>query len=400
MRARKTRPHAFCDGLRLGARTAALIAGALIAVAASKPRAEPQTRVCTPAALAALKVIPQPPFPCQDGTQLCSSDKPLGADGDQCKSAVDTYEKTLAKLLTPRWWSAPPPTLEACRVRAQPGPLTREENDALEQGYGEQVQGTNRVRMLVVGGACGADGMSNIFLVVRTAAGIALTPLYFDFNQGGQEAPFHLDVVNDKSGTFALFTTQGHDMQSAYTTTAAYKVDARSGHASPYPLFYDAHGGRTILSQSEPVISGAELSGNEIVREGKFVKRFNKFQDNLCDPKNDKCPPVSIETYTWNGRAFLVSDYARRHEDFLRKLAAQRECVSRSFDPAKGTAACAVESECENYNDLARLNFKAGNFTNARNNAEMALQYCAGYPKEYQAAQYNYRQSARKLGAQ
>jgi len=363
------------------------------------PYAQPQEKppVCSAAALAALKPIAQPSFACDNSTQLCSSDKPMGADDPQCKSATKAYEKTLAGMLTAQWWSVPARSLEACRVHGKPGPLTKDETESLDQGYGAQVQGTDRVRMLVVGDACQAAGMSNEFLVVRIGKGLALTVLYYDFNQGGQEAPFGLDVVTTDSGTFALFTTQGHDMQSIYTSTTSYKIDAKTGYATAYPLFFTATGPSTQLDQSNPVVGDFNLTDTAIVRDGKFVKRFNSYQDNSCGQDDPKCTPVIAESYTWNGNSFVVSDYETRHKEFLRKLASQRECVKKKFDPKKGTADCAIQSECENYNDLAWLNLKAGNFNNARNHAEMALDFCHGNPSEYEAAQYNYRQSQQGL---
>lgn len=369
-----------------------------LVLAAAHARADQKVPVCTAGALAALKSIPQPPLACDNTTQLCSSDKPLGADGPECKSATKAYEKTLAGLLTAQWWNAPAPALEACRVHGKAGPLTKHETESLAEGYGQQVQGTGRVRMLVVGDACGAAGMSNEFLVVRTGEGLALTPLYYDFNQGGQEAPFALDVAINNSDTFALFTTEGHDMQSIYTSTTAYKVDAKTGYAMEYPLFFSTAGPSTRVDQSSPVTGDFKLTDTAMVRNGRFVKRFNNYRDNLCKEGDSNCQPVAGESYTWNGSAFVVSDYEARHTDFLRKLAIQRECVRKKFDPKKGTADCGAPAECENYNDLAWLNLKSGNFVNARNDAEMALDFCRANPREYKAAQYNYRQSQHGLG--
>lgn len=368
----------------------------LLALAASYGRALEQPPVCTAAALAALKPIPQPLFACEGSSQLCSSDQPLGEDDPHCKSATKEYEKKLAGVLTARWWGESASTLEACRVHGKPGPLTKDESDSLNQGYGAQVQGTDRVRMLVVGDACEAAGMSNEFLIVRTSKGIAMTVLYYDFNQGGQEAPFGLDVVNNDSATFALFTTQGHDMQTAYTSTTAYKIDA-TGYAAPCPLFVAETGASTRLDQSQPVVGDVHLTDTAIVRNGKFVKQFNSYKDNSCGQDDPKCKPVTAQRYTWNGNAFVVSDYQTRRRDFLHKLAIQRDCVKKKFDPKKGTADCAVQSSCENYNDLAWLNLMAHNFINARHDAEMALDSCRGNPAKYKAARYNYRHSQQGL---
>ena len=353
---------------------------------------------CDAAALAAVKTIPAPQLACDDGgsTQICSSDKPLGADSPDCQAAAKSYEKILSSVLTAQWWSTPAESLEACRIHGKVGTLTKDENDSLNLGYGGIVQGTDRVRMLVLGQACDTAGMSNEFLVVRTDAGPAVTPLYYDFNQGGQEAPFSLDVASDADGTFALFTTVGHDMRDMYTSTTAYKIDPKTGDAALYPLFVTAKGPMTRIDQSQPVTGDVTTTDTAIVKEGRFVKHFNSYQSKSCPDDDSNCNPVKAESFRWNGNAFVVNGYETKHKEFMRKLAAQRECVKKKFDPKTGTAACDTPYDCENYNDLAFLSLKAGDPGRAKSNAEMALSSCIGNPKEYAAAQYNYRQSLQK----
>jgi hypothetical protein len=213
------------------------------------------------------------------------------------------------------------------------------------------------------------------------------------FNQGGQEAPFSLDVATDSAGTFALFSSEGHDMRTAYSTTTVYRIDRSSGYATLYPLFLTGAGPETAVGQSQPVIGDLELKDTAIVRDGRLVKQFTRYTDNLCDEQDDKCQPVSKEFFTWNGHAFVESGYEKKRAEYLPKLARQRECVKQKFNPKKGTAACSGELSCEYYNDLAWLNLKAGNLKEAGNYAEGALGFCRGNFKEFQAARYNYRRS-------
>jgi hypothetical protein len=251
--------------------------------------------------------------------------------------------------------------------------------------------------MLVIG-TCEGAGVANIFLVVKTSNSPALTALYYAFNQGGTEAPFSLDVATDRLGTFAFFTSQGHDMQSAYSTTTVYKIDPATGYATLYPLLLTAQGKSAVIYNSEPVISESNFKDSEMSHDGRLVRQFLSYSDNLCKPNDNQCQPVTTTRFSWNGREFAETGYEKKRRDYLAKLARQRQCVKQKFDAKKGTEDCTAEFECPKYNDLSLLNLKAGNLADARNYAEGALDYCRSNFTEFQAAQYNYLKSEAKLG--
>jgi hypothetical protein len=369
----------------------ALILLILAATAARRSSAE-DLPVCNEKALQAAKGLLTPTFHCEDSDQYCSSDKAMRWDEPECRNATTAYENTLKGILTPRWWAVPPSSLEACRVHGKVGTLTKDEAQSLNLGRGPQVQGTDRVRMLVIGATCEGSGRDNLFLVVRTGS-IALTALWYDFNPGGTEAPYSLDVATDRLGTFAFFTSQGHDMQSAYSTTTVYKIDPITGYAALYPLLLTAQGTSAVIGNSEPVISELNFKDSEMVRNGRLVKQFLRYTDNLCQPGDEQCQPVATTQFTWNGKVFVESGYDGKRKKYLAELTRERQCIKQKFDAKKGTADCATDFECPKYNDLSLLNLKAGNLGEARNYAEGALDFCRSNFTEFQAAQYNYRQS-------
>jgi hypothetical protein len=347
--------------------------------------------VCEKAALGALVKLPQLPLACQeDSSQFCSSDTPSTLyDDPSCKAAAGKYAKTLDRILTPRWWSAMAETLEACRMQGKPGALTQDED--LELGPGELVQGTDKVRMLVLPDLCGAGAMSNVVLVVRTAHGNAVTPLYFSFNQGGQEGPFSLDVATQGADTYALFTTEGHDMQNAYTTTMAYRIDPASGAAALYPLFIDETGETAMFTTSEPVVEYTSTDQTAMITpDGHFRPWFVRHTSHGCDPDDAKCIPVKKQTYRWNGKAFVADGVAVLQKNYAPRLSAQRACLASNFDAKKGSAACDVGMECEGDNNLSLLAYKAGLFDRAKQYAADALEYCNGRAQPYAAAEFNY----------
>ena len=353
--------------------------------------------VCRANALAAVRQLPAPAFRCTDSDQYCSTDTGMRWDEQECKSATKAYEHTLNSLLSAGWWMVPASSLEACRVRGKVGALTQEEADSLNLGRGPQVQGTDRVRMLVIASTCEGSNQDNIFLVVRAGNSAALTALYYDFNPGGSEAPYSLDVASEKGDMFALFTSQGHDMQSIYSSTTVYKVDRATGYAAQYPLFLTAQGLSAVIGQSEPISSELNFRDTEMVRSGRFVKQFLRYTDNLCKPDDDQCRPVTTTQFTWNGQHFVESRHQKKRKEYLARLARQRHCINQKFDPKKGTAPCIAELgtdlDCAWYNDLSLLNLKAGNLKEARSYAEGALDFCRSSYTGFQAAQFNYRRT-------
>ena len=193
------------------------------------------------------------------------------------------------------------------------------------------------------------------------------------------------------SDTYALFTTQGHDMQDAYTTTTAYKIDPASGAAALYPLFVDETGETAVFSTSEPVVDYTSNDQTALVtKDGRFQPMFIRHTANDCSADDAKCVPVKKHPYRWTGKAFVADGLAALQKDYARRLGAQRACIAKNFDPKQGSAACNVDLGCENNNDLSLLAYKAGLFDRAKQYASDALQDCTGRARESASAQFNY----------
>ena len=132
----------------------------------------------------------------------------------------------------------------------------------------------------------------------------------------------------------------------------------------------------TRIDQSQSVTGDVTTTDTAIVSGGQFASHFNSYKSNSCPDDDSNCNPESAESYQWNGKAFVVSNYEAKHKEFLRKLAAQRECVKKKYDPKTGTTGCDTPYDCENYNDLAFLALESGDTLRARSNAELALSAC------------------------
>ena len=354
-------------------------------------RAEAGPRVCEPGALAALARFPPMPLQCRDSTQFCRSDVQSTLFDRRCADAVSSYEKTLRGLIRTQWWETPPEALEACRVHGKAGPLSQEEADSLGLGYGQEVQGDDRVRLLVVEKACDAPVISNVLLAVRADIGLVLTPLYFAFNQGGTEDPFSLAIVHNSRDTIALFTTDGHTMSIQYETTTAYRVDLTTGKAEPHPLFVTARGEQTSLETSRPIAADVDPQESEMIVNGRF-RTFVNQTANLCADDAKDCAPVSKETFVWNGKAFVTEGLEAKRQEYLEALARQRQCLETTFNPRTGGTNCPIEFLCERENVLAGLSLKSGNLDQARARAASALDYCRGLVGGAATARETYRQ--------
>lgn len=370
-----------------------------LAMAATPTFVQSAPLVCTAQALAAKVALPPLKLACNDNqAQLCSNDTPSTfIDNPSCMTSVGAYAKVLDKILTPRWWATRPQTLEACRVRGKEGPLTSDESDALDTGYGEMVQGTDRVRLILLGDVCETPGISNILLVVRGDRGTVVTPLYLAYNQGGHEVPFSLDVVNQGGNTYALFTSMGHDISDIFTATSVYKVDLVSGAAAPYALFRVDSGDTSILQTSEPIGADLDESQTGLIDKGRFVPHFIGYHANYsCMEGDPHCQPVRKTGYTWNGAQFVMDGYDVAHKNYLRKLAEQRACLARDFDKKTGVSNCSQDLACEANNDLSLLSFRAGVLDRAKDYASDAMEYCSGRAQDLAAAEFNYKRAAAK----
>ncbi len=318
-------------------------------------------------------------------------------DDPSCNRAAAAYTKALSRVLTPAWWSAGAETLEACRVHGKPGALSGDEVESLDEGPGEEVQGDDRVRLLVLGNVCGTAGFSNVMLVVRTDRGPVATPLFFAYNQGGQEAPFSLDIVHEGAATYALFTAYSHDMNDAFTGSLTYQVDTATGAATLYPSTRRAPATAASFGTSEPIGGDSEETGTAQIQEGRFAKHFVRSVPNACADGDKHSMPTRKESYSWNGTQFVADDYDAAHRDYLRRLAVQRDCLARKFDAKKGVAICTVDFPCEGNNDLSLLAYKAALFNRAKQYAADALQECRGRAELTASATFNYLRASKSM---
>jgi hypothetical protein len=225
---------------------------------------------------------------------------------------------------------------------------------------------------------------------------VSVTPLYFAYNQGGQEAPFALDVVTQGGGTYALFTTTGHDISDIFTTTHIYKVDLASGSATPYALYKTDSGDTAMFETSEPIGADLDEAHTSEIDRGRFAPYFIAYEANSCGVGDAKCAPVSKTRYSWNGAQFVRDGYDAAHKAYLARLTAQRACMAHDFDTKKGVSTCSSDLACEADNDLSLLAYKAGIMDRARDYAADAMEYCAGRAKDTAAAEFNYKRAISK----
>jgi hypothetical protein len=355
------------------------------------PAGASQPPSCTKPAESAYVKLPLPAVECAESAGLDCGDAKLAAAGKAaCAAAGSAYAKRLQRSLRPGWWAVPAAEAEACREQKEGG--------SPDEGAGEVIQGSERVRLLVLGGSCeGVGGMYNLMLAVRSDHGLAVKALKLNYYEQRQEAPFSLDVVRNGTDTLALLGVQSHDMHEASTTTSAFKIDLASGDVAPYPLYQDESGPGNTVESSEPTLNFDEDESAAQVRDGKLVDRFVQY-DYIKDCEEDSCAAgevASKRAYRWNGSAFVLDRSAAPKPAGRSALAAHRACLKAKFDAKTGTADCPGDyaENCESNNDLSFLNYKAGKLDGARDYAAKALEECKDDPKQLKAAQYNDRRA-------
>ncbi|MBV8062107.1 MAG: hypothetical protein JOY51_00850 [Nevskia sp.] len=361
----------------------------------SLPAADaPQAPACSKAASASYVKLPAPALACDangSGRLACSVDKSEAS----CAAAGPAYARVLKRLLRPAWWSTPAEELEACREQ--------KEGASPDEGAGEAIQGSERVRLLVLGNGCdNSAGVYDVALAVKSDRGVAVRMLELDYYEPRQEAPFSLALARNGADTLALFTRYTHDLHEAAIITRAYKVDLASGDVAEYPLYLTPAGARSELSSTEPTLNFSEDESSAQVQGDKLSDGFVQYSYLADCPEDGDCVAENVvekRRFSWNGSAFVVDHYNDARHIYLRKLAAHRECLKAKFDPKTGEASCPdedLDDGCERDNDLSYLNYQAGNAGRAGQYAAHALEECRFDPKELAAARFNDRQARGK----
>jgi hypothetical protein len=389
------------------------------AAASDSPPKKLSKLSCKPKAFAAFLKIPSFDYKCELGQADPGDD--LALSNPSRREALRRFEKELASKADPDWWLIPTKELNACEAHGKVGRLTEEE--AQDLGLGG-TRGDSRLRLITTGDPCLASGNaspSNGFLLVNQNGKTAVTQVIDGFYSRFDEANA-FSTARRGSDLFAITNSIGHDATYLYSTNLFYQIDAATGKALPAKIFVNNYGvPSNQLNTSAPMFSDPhkEIIDNPIVKEA-FVDKFYRYSyctggnDNPdCPLKGKKAIHIKDEnseggffatidhTLSWNGKAYVDDHQDQLKKDYEAKLKDVRECIQSKFDPKNLSEPCySAELACEADNDLAWLNFKAGNLKEAEEFASKAMVYCENHPlKEQQAARYNQEQIQKALKA-
>ncbi|MFO1518714.1 MAG: hypothetical protein U1F57_03470 [bacterium] len=365
-------------------------------------RAAEKVRVCTPRALAVWNQVPDFKYEC--GGDFIDRDDPVR------RAALSGYAKKLASL-SERWWSISTEELNACAVKKKSGTISKEEREDFSLMHWT-LQGDSELRFVGSADPCLTPGTSsfpfNGFLLSRREDKTVVTQVLDEGRSSNEYAPVTLGITSEGGKKFVILKEFSGSLHPACKFDA-FQI-TNSGKAEPENLFWTGAGKVASVSS----LCDLELYGSdrrpepEVLKKGKLAAQFFTYSEReKCADSNQQCPPVQ-RRFTWASDHYVIDHYESEHDKFEKadrerreKLGKLRTCLKEKFDPKTGESPCENLSEftCESANDLAWLNWKAGNMEIALRHAKNAESSChhSGSDQELQAARYNYEQIQKEL---
>lgn len=265
-----------------------------------------QTPVCRPAALKAVRPIPQLHYDCRE--DLTDSDDAVLVQPNR-REALDHYAQALEKLTFSDWWQFSVEDLNVCDYRKKPGALTKEEKLGYVGGeYFFSLRGNDRYRVVVARDPCYQVGFggANVFLLNRAGAKVYASQIIDGFYTRA-EAPLGFDFAAHGTETVIEIATSSGGL-SPSETFYYFTIDPKTNRAVPKNLFRT--GGRMtnqIHSQmilGEPAEYGLPRRAQalQIIKNHRLARYFYIFED--TGERFGDNPKFRRILLRWNGKFY------------------------------------------------------------------------------------------------
>ena len=357
--------------------------------------------LCSPQARLAYRKMPKFKPTCGPQDEDLYRDETRKFD-PKFQAELQRYLSKLEKSADDAWWSVSSKALQSCsKLLAKPTTFRR-----VEEYYDEieTFSESNGIRFYMLIDPCLAPRNSSpldAFALVRhegkTYASVVLDGFYTRAEIDG--VSFGVEELGDEKLIIAEIWSGGmHSIMSYH----AYRLNPQTHHAEPYPLFKSA-AGEMSDNYSDPMPSAEEgdISFPTLLGKSDWKSPFKIFKFGGLDDQGNTIPKA--ENYLWEGKQFVLQGLAAKQAAYQKGLAKLRQCTQKlQSEPEQATRECRPQDyalECPYKNDLSWLYFKAKNFDQALQHAQMALSDCSGNIKESEAAAYNYRKIQKALTA-
>jgi hypothetical protein len=258
--------------------------------------------VCSQAAFAAYKPLPDLQYECAEG-----GDEEALRKQPERLAAIRLIEGVLRTFDKAAWWNADAQDLNYCEIHGRAGRLTNDEKQKLNDGeYDLKVFGNHQVRLIMLRDPCLSTQYSgaNGFLLYRRAGKVFLTQILNDYASR---------VANSVDIDFA--TANGEQLIEISTANSFppsvmsyfYMIDPRNNRAVPRKIF--SEGGKLTneiysdMLMGDPKDFGLPNDATElnIIRNGRLAPSFSAYEQDDHGKIDERLTRI---VYRWNGKFY------------------------------------------------------------------------------------------------
>ena len=271
-------------------------------------RSKQPALVCKKAVLAALKLMPELSYPCDEELQPWD-EKILKLPARV--EAIKNLTADLATISDPVWWKPDAVDLSVCEFSKHIGPLTAtERHDFFGGDYVFWLFGDSRMRLMLIPDPCYQTeyGGSNAFLLYRNGGAVprdgdqivvtevldgyfsrADNSLGLDFAKLGSE-----EIVEVSTGSGGLNPT---------LTNYYFTIDPRTKHAIPKNLFTGEHGPTNEIT-SAMLMENSGTDPLKVLRNHTLAPTFIVYTDDDKGKIHDNTRTLKRQILRWNGKTY------------------------------------------------------------------------------------------------
>lgn len=257
--------------------------------------------VCKPAALAALKPIPELSYTCDE--QLNDYDeKTLKLPARL--AAIKSLMSQLSSFSDPAWWNTDIVDLGVCDYTKKAGRLTPDERHGfLGDDYLFWLFGNDQIRLALIPDPCYQTeyGGANAFVLYRNARRVYVSQVLDGyFSRADNSVNLRLAKLN---GQEIVEISTGSGGLTPSLTNYYFAIDPKTHQAVPKNLFKGDHGPTNEIS-SAMLLSEAGATPLKVIQGQSLARSFIIYVDDANGKIDDNGRTLSRKVLRWNGNIY------------------------------------------------------------------------------------------------
>lgn len=257
--------------------------------------------VCKPAALAALKPIPELSYECDD--RLSDYDeKTLKLPARL--AAIKSLMSQLSSFSDPAWWNTDIVDLGVCDYTKKPGRLTpNERRGFLGDDYLFRLFGNDHIRLALISDPCYQTeyGGSTAFVLYRNASRVYVTQVLDGYFSRADNS-VNLQVAKLNAQEIVEIST-GSGGLTPSLTNYYFVIDPQTHQAVPKNLFKGDHGPTNEIS-SAMLFNEVRATPLKVIQGQSLARSFTIYVDDADGKIDDNGRTLSRKVLRWNGKIY------------------------------------------------------------------------------------------------